>query len=172
MTRVTESYESAYEYCSATATLSYDEEAADETVVRGNRQTFSCPECGRDHVFHRVEEDADPSGGAASGGEAEEPEALTEDLGELAEEAAAEAEPEVADEAEEAAVEALADLDELTTEAPDPTELTVPELREEIQAVEDLDVLEAILDAEYGGDNRRTAIDAIEAQAARVRGEE
>lgn len=45
---------------------------------------------------------------------------------------------------------------------PDPSELTVDELRDRIADVDDAELLDAIKDAEKAGKNRETAIDALE----------
>ncbi|WP_058365409.1 hypothetical protein [Haloparvum sedimenti] len=53
---------------------------------------------------------------------------------------------------------------------PDPSERTVDELRDRVEDVEDVDLLEAIKDAEEDGKDRETAKDAIDARIAELEG--
>jgi len=197
MSTKTETFESTYDYCSTRVTLEFDPDNTDPSIERGHRQPFACPECGREHVFHRVEEE-NPSGATASGGEAEvvttqsgtgdqtltveeagEPEAEAEAEPETEPEPGSEPESAVEGAIEEAEVDAEDILAELEAEPEEavtlgtipfnPEDRTVPEVREALEDVDDLETLEALAERELEQENRITAIDAIEARAEKLR---
>jgi hypothetical protein len=51
---------------------------------------------------------------------------------------------------------------------PDPTQHTVDSLKDRLAAIQDVEILETVLDAEKATQNRKTAVDKIEAQIKRV----
>ncbi|ELZ48986.1 hypothetical protein C464_06230 [Halorubrum coriense DSM 10284] len=62
------------------------------------------------------------------------------------------------------------DSDDEIVVDPDPSDLTVDELRDRIDDVDDVDLLEAIKDAEEEGKNRETATDALKQRIRSLRG--
>ncbi len=60
------------------------------------------------------------------------------------------------------------DADTADGDLPNPKQLTVSELRETLKSITDPDDLRTLRDAEENGQNRRTAVDAIEGRLATV----
>lgn len=58
--------------------------------------------------------------------------------------------------------------DDADGDLPNPKQLTVSELRETLKSITDPDDLRTLRDAEENGQNRRTAVDAIEGRLATV----
>ncbi|EMA69315.1 hypothetical protein C461_03103 [Halorubrum aidingense JCM 13560] len=72
--------------------------------------------------------------------------------------------------ADDSGTDATDDSDDEIVVDPDPSELTVHELRDRIADVDDADLLGAIKDAEEEGKNRETATDALDERIAELEG--